>query len=257
MSSQTTIPTSLKFVKSLTFDLMGTCADYTTALLADLAYTTIPPSIDHEQLIKAWRAGFFEMIFELHAKGEEKSVDEVHRLVLDRLLDERGVGLDVVDEEERERLVMGWHRQVAWPDAIEGIQRLKTKYDCVVVANGTTRLQLDIASSSHLPFHALFSSQLIGYTKPDPRMYRRAIELLARKPEEVAMVAAHAYDLRAAKAIGMRTIYIQRDTEDPDEEMALIRSEVDLFIDGRLWVGTKGGMNELAGILGCEVRPMS
>ncbi len=35
----------------------------------------------------------------------------------------------------------------------------------VVLANGTTRLQLDIAKSSGLPFHALFSSQLLGLTK--------------------------------------------------------------------------------------------
>jgi hypothetical protein len=35
----------------------------------------------------------------------------------------------------------------------------------MVLANGTTRLQLDIIASSGLPFHALFSSQLLGYTK--------------------------------------------------------------------------------------------
>lgn len=37
--------------------------------------------------------------------------------------------------------------------------------DRVVLANGTTRLQLDIVSSAALPFHTLFSSQLLGLTK--------------------------------------------------------------------------------------------
>lgn len=35
----------------------------------------------------------------------------------------------------------------------------------VVLANGTTRLQLDIVKSSGIPFHTLFSSQLLQLTK--------------------------------------------------------------------------------------------
>ena len=35
-------------------------------------------------------------------------------------------------------------------------------------------------------------------------------------------VAAHAYDLRSAKELGIETVYIQRWTEDPDEDMAVV-----------------------------------
>ncbi|THC96627.1 hypothetical protein EYZ11_003877 [Aspergillus tanneri] len=45
------------------------------------------------------------------------------------------------------------------------------------------------------------------------------------------MVTAHAYDLRAAQQIGMKTVYIHRDTEHPDEDMGVVRSEVDVFIE--------------------------
>ena len=38
----------------------------------------------------------------------------------------------------------------------------------VVLANGSTRLQMDIVKSSNLPFHMLFSSQLLGKTKVSP-----------------------------------------------------------------------------------------
>ena len=87
----------------------------------------------------------------------------------------------------------------------------------VVLANGTTRLQLDLMLTSGLSFHTMFSSQLLGYTKvrwglrwdcreclpkqPDPRVYERALQILQRSPDEVAMVAAHAYDLRAARKV--------------------------------------------------------
>ena len=47
----------------------------------------------------------------------------------------------------------------------------------------------------------------------------------------------------------MRTIYIQRSTEDLSESMSLVRKEVDFFIDGTK--GTKEcGLGELATIFG-------
>lgn len=69
----------------------------------------------------------------------------------------------------------------------------------IVLANGTTRLQLDITKSAGLSFDMLLSSELLGLTKPDPAIYHRALELLKLKAEDCVMVAAHAYDLKAAK----------------------------------------------------------
>jgi hypothetical protein len=46
----------------------------------------------------------------------------------------------------------------------------------------------------------------------------------------------------------MRTVYIQRTTEDLDEDTDIIRGEVDVFIDGTK--GRKeGGLGDLADIL--------
>lgn len=48
---------------------------------------------------------------------------------------------------------------------------------------------------------------------------------------------------------GLGTVYVQRTTEDVDENMATVRREVDLFIDGT--EGAKsGGLGELADLLG-------
>lgn len=46
----------------------------------------------------------------------------------------------------------------------------------------------------------------------------------------------------------MRTIYIQRTTEDRDEDMETIREQVDLFVDGT-GGGNEVGLGELAEIL--------
>lgn len=78
---------------------------------------------------------------------------------------------------------------------------LTSSHQSIVLANGTARLQIDITKSSNLDFDLLLSSELLGMTKPDPAIYRKAIELLGHKPEECLMVAAHAYDLEAAKKV--------------------------------------------------------
>lgn len=61
------------------------------------------------------------------------------------------------------------------------------------------------------------------------------------------MVAAHKYDLRAAAAQGMRTIYVRRPTEDEEAVRVNMKSkeeggEVDLVVDS---------FEELARALGC------
>jgi 2-haloacid dehalogenase len=49
--------------------------------------------------------------------------------------------------------------------------------------------------------------------KPDPEFYIMAIQLLNLKPQEVMMVAAHKYDLKAAKAMVMQTAFVKRPLE--------------------------------------------
>ena len=46
------------------------------------------------------------------------------------------------------------------------------------------------------------------------------------------MVAAHAYDLYGAKAVGMKTIYIYRWTDDINEDQEQIKKDVDVYLDG-------------------------
>lgn len=239
-------------VQVLVFDLMGTCTDWHTSIVAAMLRQAPPPPLtdaDLPVLAMAWRTGFFRAIFASYTAGEQApSIDEVHARVLDAILAERGVGTEVWNASVREQLVHAWHDQQAWPDSVEGIRRLKERCMVVVLANGTTRLQLDIVRAARLPFDTLFSSQILHLTKPDPAAYATALALVGVRPEQAAMVAAHAYDLRAAAKAGMRTVYIRRATEDPDEDMDAVRSEVDVFIDG---AGGRGGLLALSELMGC------
>jgi FMN phosphatase YigB (HAD superfamily) len=115
----------------------------------------------------------------------------------------------------------------------EALRKLKEEhgYEIYVHANGTTRLQLNLIRSSGLKFDMLFSSQLLGCYKPAPENYHRALELLKLRAEECVTVAAHTSDLRGAKAVSMRTVYVRRWTDDVLEDQEVIRRENDVYLE--------------------------
>jgi hypothetical protein len=53
-----------------------------------------------------------------------------------------------------------------------------------------------------------------------------------------------------ARISGMRTIYIQRRTEDPEEDMSAVRADVDWFVDGIDCATDRGGLVTVAEGLG-------
>jgi 2-haloacid dehalogenase len=55
--------------------------------------------------------------------------------------------------------------------------------------------------------------------KPNPKVYLGAAEKMGVKPEECALVAAHLYDLKAAKALGFYAIYVERPLEEKNPEL--------------------------------------
>ena len=74
-------------------------------------------------------------------------------------------------------------------------------------------------------------------------MYLTAIELLGLAPGEVMMVAAHNYDLAAARSHGMRTAFIPRPAEYGPGQTSDLAPESD-------WDVVARDMEDLADSLG-------
>jgi 2-haloacid dehalogenase len=62
-------------------------------------------------------------------------------------------------------------------------------------------------------FSRILGVDAVKALKPDPRTYEHALSELGAEPEQVTMVAAHAWDVTGAKHVGMRTAWIARDDE--------------------------------------------
>jgi hypothetical protein len=107
------LPAPFTSVNSLTFDLMGTCLDWHSSILTSLRdHAPSQSSLDLSALAHNWRLGFFTYIISSFDKGEQgPDIDMVHRIVLDKLIQENGEG-NIWTEEVRKDLVHSWHRQV-------------------------------------------------------------------------------------------------------------------------------------------------
>lgn len=76
-------------------------------------------------------------------------------------------------------------------------------------------------------FDDVLSTEAVRAFKPDPRPYRHALDVAGAKPGEALMVAAHAWDLAGAHAVGLHTAFVSRpgatlypNVERPDHVIA-------------------------------------
>ncbi|KAK2037470.1 haloacid dehalogenase [Colletotrichum somersetense] len=219
-------------IKAVFFDFMGTCLNWHASVMESLP-SSIPKS-EASKLALEWRRQYFIEISERYRAGlQPEDTDITFARVLDNLLEKSPEHATHFNPSVKRRLMTAWHSQPAWAEVPKAIQNLRQELGLQVFvhANGTTRLQLDLVRFSGLGFNMLFSSQLLGVYKPSPDAYNKALELVQLKPGEVVLVAAHAYDLRGAKKVGMKTVYVHRWTDDVDEDMEKVKSEFDAFLE--------------------------
>lgn len=116
---------------------------------------------------------------------------------------------------------MIWHYLEPWPDSAAGLHKLGTRFSTSTLSNGNQSLLKDLNAHGSLGFKKLQSSADFKAYKPHPSVYLGAAQAMGLEPGEVAMVAAHLSDLKAAKGCGFRTIYVERKGEEdwsPDQQ---------------------------------------
>jgi 2-haloacid dehalogenase len=205
---------SMGSVKALVFDTFGTIVDWRGSIIAEGAAwgKTKGLQIDWAHFADRWRAGYAPAMDKVR-KGELPwtRLDGLHRMMLDQLLVEFGIG--GLTEEEKDHWNRVWHRLKPWSDSVAGLTRLKRKFTIAPLSNGNIGLLTDMAKNSGLPWDVILGAELVRHYKPDREVYLSAADFLGIKPEEVMMVAAHSGDLKAARGYGLRTGFIHRPNE--------------------------------------------
>ncbi len=201
-------------VKALVFDVFGTVVDWRTSVAAQVEEVARRKgkTLDGAAFADAWRAQYAPSMNRVRT-GELPwtTLDELHRLSLDRLLPE--YGLTGLTPQEINDLNKAWHRLRPWPEAVAGLTRLKRKFIIAPLSNGNIALMTNMAKHGGLPWDCILGAELARHYKPDPEVYQSAADFLDVAPADVMMVAAHLYDLQAAKAVGLKTAFVPRPTE--------------------------------------------
>lgn len=225
-------------VRALTFDVFGTVVDWRSGVALEGRRLGALHGIeaDWEQVADAWRALYVPYMNRVRS-GELPwtNFDRLHRMSLDQVLAD--MGIDGFDSVARDEFTLAWERLPAWPDASAGLATLTDRFTVATLSNGNRSQQEALMRFTGLPFQRLLSAEDFKHYKPDPEVYLGAAAALGLTPGQVMMVAAHKQDLRAARAAGLRSAFVERALEKgpsgradrlPDAESDLQASD---FID--------------------------
>ena len=200
--------------KALLFDVFGTVVDWRGSIIAEgQAFGRARGlDVDWATFADGWRAKY-QPAMQRVRDGQIGWVklDDLHRQNLDELLEEMAITCLTRDEIDHWNRV--WHRLNAWPDAVEGLTKLKNKFILATLSNGNVALIVNMAKHAGLPWDAVLGAEVAGHYKPQPEAYLKTAQILGLAPEDCLMVAAHNSDLVAAGSCGLGTAFVSRPRE--------------------------------------------
>ncbi|WP_245438846.1 haloacid dehalogenase type II [Bradyrhizobium sp. SK17] len=222
-------------IKALAFDVQGTCVDfYQPVLRAGAAINRDKGlAIDWTRLLAEWR-DLYRVALDAVIAGQRPwlRVDRIYREALDLLLERQGLG-EAFTPQERDELNNVWTRLDAWPDTVAGLARLRRRFTTATLSNAGMAAVVAVVKHAGLPFDAVLTAELAHSYKPAPSVYQLAVDFLGYRPDQIVMVACHKYDLRAARAFGMRTAFVARPLEFGPDVTPDVTAEdwLDLHVD--------------------------
>jgi 2-haloacid dehalogenase len=201
-------------IRALLFDVFGTVVDWRGTIVreGELEWAAYGVEANWSEFADDWRAGYQPALDRVR-RGERDwvNLDVLHREVLNSLLVK--FGLTQLAERQLDQINQVWHRLASWPDAVQGLERLRQHFVLAPLSNGHMALLTRLSKRAGLPWDCILSAELAWHYKPDAEVYVHAARLLGLLPAQIMMVAAHEDDLVAAQQVGMKTAFVRRPLE--------------------------------------------
>jgi 2-haloacid dehalogenase len=201
--------------KAIVFDVFGTVVDWRSSIIDEghIWETNTGIRVDWARFADEWRCHYRPSLDRVrHGEIPWTKLDVLHRASLEELLPK--FGIDGLSEEEKDHWNKVWHRLKPWSDAIAGLKKLRRKFTIAPLSNGNLSMLTALAKYSGLPWDVILSADLSKHYKPDREIYLMAAELLDLEAPQVMLVAAHSYDLNAARDLGFQTAFVSRPLEN-------------------------------------------
>lgn len=214
LNSSSLTQASFKGIKCLTFDIIGTVFDVYGSLSVRLKPLAKQYSlkIDAQASAGEWINGYANAVSAINSGAKPWTTpDNILKNAFAALLaDDK---LRAPSDRELSDFLNLWRSLEPWPEVLEAMQKLHQRFKLVVLSNMSIATQTALKAHSGLPFDATLSAETVGKYKPNPAVYQYAMSALGLSAGEIMMVAAHKYDLKAAKSLGFLTAFVARPLE--------------------------------------------
>lgn len=199
-------------IDALVVDVLGTLVDEPSGIrtgIRDFAPSLDEPTVT--SLLGLWQS---------HIDREQRRIVTANRpyatsCVLDheaaRLVADR-VGVD--HPAAIAGLARSAKRLPPWTDTIAGLAGLAERFPLMGLSNASRSDLLGLNFHAGLRWHLAISAEDARSYKPAPSVYELAVSASGAPPQRLLMIAAHAWDLRGAQKVGMRTAYVARPLGD-------------------------------------------
>ena len=201
-------------IEAVLFDTFGTVCDFYHPMVSAFENLALHKGVscDASRMAIAWRTAYVVSTFTQAVRESTfRPLREINRENLAAILAKSfPVPLNAAELDELNRT---WERLEPWPDAVEGLRRIRELAIIAPLSNGNFADMVRLSRHANLPWDIILGASISRFYKPHPTTYLKSVEALSLHPGQVCMVAAHQQDLAYAAGHGMQTAFVKR----PDE----------------------------------------
>ncbi|WP_353254161.1 haloacid dehalogenase type II [Salinisphaera sp. PC39] len=162
-------------------------------------------------ILETWFAQILRDGFALDTAGVFRPFREVAADTLSRFLAEYGLA---AGNDEVETVLAGFSRLDAHADVAPALAMLRANgVYAMAVTNGSAAVTHTLLGRAGLEdmLERVVSIDEVGHWKPCREVYARCVDLAGIRPRQLALVAAHGWDVQGAGRAGLMTGYVRRD----------------------------------------------
>ena len=195
----------LQGVRACVFDAYGTIFDFASAA----ERCTDALAGEAARLTALWRDRQLEYSWLLAVQSRHADFWEVTGDALDFALETLGL----TEPGLRERLMQLYLALDPFPEVPEMLRQLRAAgLWSAILSNGSPEMLSAAVENAGLVglFDHVLSVELVGVYKPHPKVYRLACDRLSLDAGAILFISSNAWDVHAASAFGMRTVWCNR-----------------------------------------------
>lgn len=201
-------------VYTLTFDCYGTLIDWKTGIEQAARAIASLAGCDLERLVRDREQTERDM-----QRGPYRPYGEVLATSLVHAARVQAIDVSLADARTFADSMPSWP---PFAESHAALNRLATRYQLAILSNVETRVLEASVRLLDAPFEELVTAEQLESYKPAPAHFDAAAERLGLERRRILHVAVSVYhDLRTASAQGFPVAWVNRDDEEPPQDLAL------------------------------------